>query len=194
MANSKRKRPQCVNRYCYTYQMLAAFKARPSSAPEAARRLGIPMKTAEGAAARLRRLKYVEHIPDEGYYITELGEQALFNTPHIYAPTKLAVRFGREKLLRRLRDVKCGAARRAVINDIMKRLESEYRPTYLQARKDALAILLDRRTIKMSKQEVDDALRLWLKQRYKVESELVVVFSDDEEHPIEVTSIFTDKR
>lgn len=192
--NTKRKQPQCINRYCYTYQMLAAFSTRQSTAPEVARRIGISIQQAENAANRLRVRGYVEHIPDEGYYVTELGHQALFNTPHIYAPTKMAVRFGRTKLIRRLEAVKCGPERRTVIKDILKRLESEYRPVYSQARKDALAILLDKKTIKLSKSDVEAALRLWLKQRYKVESDLVVEFTGDEENPLEVTSVFTDKR
>lgn len=192
--NTKRKQPQCINRYCYTYQMLAAFSARQSTAPEVARRIGMSIQQAESAANRLRVRGYIEHIPDEGYRITELGHQALFNTPHIYAPTKMAVRFGRAKLIRRLEAVKCGPERRAVIKDILKRLESEYRPVYSQARKDALAILLDKKTIKLSKSDVEAALRLWLKQRYKVESDLVVEFTGDEENPLEVTSVFTDKR
>lgn len=184
--------PRCLNRYCNVYQLLCAFKARSSTAPEAARRIGMPIRTAESAAARLRQSKYIEHIPDEGYHITELGRQALFNTPLIYAPER-PYRPRREKLVRRLQEVKGDEAKRILIKDILSRLVSEHKPTFCKARMEAMEILSTKRTVRMTSADVNAALKLWLKQRYKVESQLEIDFTEDTRHPILVTAVLTEK-
>lgn len=193
MANSKRKKPQCANRYCNRFKLLQAFSARSSTAPEAARRIGMAIQEAEGAASSLKKLKYVDHIPDEGYYITELGHQALANTPEIYAPVKLSVRYGRARLIRRLQDVRAGPELRARINDIIRRLGSKSTPVYKQARIDALTVLFDKKNVTMSSADVEEALRAWLKKRYKIESDLEIRFTGKNESPIEITAVCTEK-
>lgn len=185
--------PKCVNRYCNVFQLLTAFSARGSTAPEAARRLGMSIKQAEGAASRLRRMGFIEHIPDQGYYITPLGREAIRNTPEIYAPKNLTCRYGRKRLIQRLQDVKCRGEKRVLINDIIERLKSEYTPTYKQARIDALGVLFGKTVVKLTLKDVDKALKGWMRERYKLESDLEIRFTGDDEHPIEVSVVCQEK-
>lgn len=185
--------PRCLNRYCNVYQLLLAFSVRQSSAPEAARRIGMPLISAEGAAARLKKLKFIEHIPDEGYYVTELGFQALTNTPNVTRPKALTVKLSRDKLVKKLMRVPATLEKRKLIVDILERLNSENPAVYRKARREATEIVYDKRVVRMPMADVTAAVQWWLRQRFKIEGRLDIEFTGDDKQPISVVSVLTEK-